>query len=177
MFRLVHGGHVRRSALIKKRTSTPPYHRACSSPLPLRKLCALTRWLSCTLCPAILSLFAPCPACLTLLSDAHPITPCCDLHSMTPKVPELPRPEPPPRDVSTHSKLSVPESSHSNEADDEESMSEEDLNINEPPAAPRQQYEGEDTRLTSDKELSGFYMYGWAAEVRRSLETLLRTCN
>lgn len=27
------------------------------------------------------------------------------------------------------------------------------------------QYEGEDTRLTSKKELSGFYMYGWAAEV------------
>jgi UMF1 family MFS transporter len=26
-------------------------------------------------------------------------------------------------------------------------------------------YAGEDTRLTSDKELSGFYMYGWAAEV------------
>jgi hypothetical protein len=27
------------------------------------------------------------------------------------------------------------------------------------------QYDGEDSRLTSKKELSGFYMYGWAAEV------------
>jgi len=29
--------------------------------------------------------------------------------------------------------------------------------------APR--YSGEDTRLTSKKELSGWYSYGWAAEV------------
>ena len=29
-------------------------------------------------------------------------------------------------------------------------------------------YDGEDARLTSKKELSGFYMYGWAAEVRNS---------
>lgn len=29
----------------------------------------------------------------------------------------------------------------------------------------RRRYAGEDTRLTSKKELSGFYMYGWAAEV------------
>ena len=27
------------------------------------------------------------------------------------------------------------------------------------------QYPGEDTRLTSKKELSGWYSYGWAAEV------------
>lgn len=27
------------------------------------------------------------------------------------------------------------------------------------------QYAGEDTRLTSRKELSGWYAYGWAAEV------------
>lgn len=26
-------------------------------------------------------------------------------------------------------------------------------------------YPGEDTRLTSSKELSGWYFYGWAAEV------------
>ena len=26
-------------------------------------------------------------------------------------------------------------------------------------------YPGEDTRLTSQKELSGWYSYGWAAEV------------
>ncbi|KAF2751631.1 UMF1 family MFS transporter [Sporormia fimetaria CBS 119925] len=30
---------------------------------------------------------------------------------------------------------------------------------------PEPQYEGEDTRPTSERELSGFYMYGWAAEV------------
>lgn len=29
----------------------------------------------------------------------------------------------------------------------------------------RPQYPGEDTRLTSNKELSGWYSYGWAAEV------------
>ncbi len=36
------------------------------------------------------------------------------------------------------------------------------------------QYPGEDTRLTSKKELSGWYSYGWAAEVklhRRGLRT------
>lgn len=27
------------------------------------------------------------------------------------------------------------------------------------------QYDGEDTRLTSAKELAGWYIYGWAAEV------------
>lgn len=27
------------------------------------------------------------------------------------------------------------------------------------------EYSGEDTRLTSNKELSGWYSYGWAAEV------------
>lgn len=27
------------------------------------------------------------------------------------------------------------------------------------------EYPGEDTRLTSQKELSGWYSYGWAAEV------------
>ena len=29
----------------------------------------------------------------------------------------------------------------------------------------RPQHDGEDTRLTSRKELSGWYSYGWAAEV------------
>lgn len=28
------------------------------------------------------------------------------------------------------------------------------------------QYPGEDTRLTSTKELAGWYSYGWAAEVK-----------
>lgn len=30
---------------------------------------------------------------------------------------------------------------------------------------PEPQYEGEDIRLTSQKELAGWYSYGWAAEV------------
>lgn len=30
---------------------------------------------------------------------------------------------------------------------------------------PPPEYPGEDTRLTSKKELSGWYSYGWAAEV------------
>ena len=33
------------------------------------------------------------------------------------------------------------------------------------PALDEPQYSGEDTRLTSQKELSGWYSYGWAAEV------------
>lgn len=33
------------------------------------------------------------------------------------------------------------------------------------PNTGRGKYEGEDTRLTSKKELAGFYAYGWAAEV------------
>ena len=33
------------------------------------------------------------------------------------------------------------------------------------PALDEPQYPGEDTRLTSQKELSGWYSYGWAAEV------------
>lgn len=71
------------------------------------------------------------------------------------------------REHSAHSKISVPESTHSNEADDEQSLSDtsaiammDDDDI----AAPGH-YDGEDTRPTSEKELSGFYMYGWAAEV------------
>ena len=84
---------------------------------------------------------------------------------MVPRAPLLqppPRPELP-RDASAHSKLSIPSSSQSNEADDEQSLSEEASAMDDPPSPPH--YEGEDTRLTSDKELSGFYMYGWAAEV------------
>ncbi|KAH8727121.1 autophagy-related protein 22-2 [Phaeosphaeriaceae sp. PMI808] len=66
------------------------------------------------------------------------------------------------RDNSTYSKLSVPFSSRSNEADDEQST-DPSYDMESCPDSPL--YEGEDTRLTSDKELSGFYMYGWAAEV------------
>jgi hypothetical protein len=68
------------------------------------------------------------------------------------------------RDDSTQSKLSVPLSSHSNEADDEQS-SDPDADYDMESSADAPQYEGEDTRVTSDKELAGFYMYGWAAEV------------
>lgn len=86
---------------------------------------------------------------------------------MVPRVPEQPpahslRPDLH-RDASASSKLSVPSSSQSNEADDEQSISE-DLSTMDDSSSPPN-YEGEDTRLTSDKELSGFYMYGWAAEV------------
>jgi UMF1 family MFS transporter len=84
---------------------------------------------------------------------------------MTPRVPD-PQDVPPYRphllrNASSQSKLSVPLSSQSNEADDEQSLSDSyDMESNHAP-----QYEDEDTRLTSDKELAGFYMYGWAAEV------------
>ena len=70
------------------------------------------------------------------------------------------------RNASSQSKVSV---SPSNEADDEQSLSDEqsiDMESNDAP-----HYEGEDTRLTSDKELRGFYMYGWAAEVTPSFSS------
>ncbi|PSN62840.1 MFS general substrate transporter [Corynespora cassiicola Philippines] len=83
---------------------------------------------------------------------------------MAPRAPEQEPPRPPlPRDVSAHSKLSAPDSSQSNEADDEQSISDQTSAMDDSASPPH--YEGEDTRLTSDKELSGFYMYGWAAEV------------
>lgn len=87
---------------------------------------------------------------------------------MTPRAPlEIPedqrRPRPQlERNASTISKLSLPTSSQSNEADDEQSFSD-SFDMESSLSPPN--YEGEDTRLTSDKELSGFYMYGWAAEV------------
>lgn len=67
------------------------------------------------------------------------------------------------RDVSAHSKASLPSSSQSNEADDEQSASDRSSFLMDP--RPPSAYDGEDTRLTSNKELAGFYMYGWAAEV------------
>ncbi|KAF2121734.1 autophagy-related protein 22-like protein [Lophiotrema nucula] len=88
---------------------------------------------------------------------------------MTPRAPErVPYPVRPEllRDVSSFSKASVPTSLQSagDEADDEQSNDD-----SEPTSAmssqPPPRYAGEDTRLTSGKELSGFYMYGWAAEV------------
>ncbi|KAA8613292.1 ATG22 multi-domain protein [Pyrenophora tritici-repentis] len=68
------------------------------------------------------------------------------------------------RNASSQSKVSVPSISQSNEADDEQSLSDiQTFDMESNPDLPH--YEGEDTRLTSDKELRGFYMYGWAAEV------------
>lgn len=81
---------------------------------------------------------------------------------MTPRAPQ-PRPHLL-RNISTTSKLSLPSSSQSNEADDEQSLSDDSSDDMES-TLDSPQYDGEDTRLTSDKELSGFYMYGWAAEV------------
>ncbi|KAJ4290949.1 Autophagy protein 22 [Kalmusia sp. IMI 367209] len=84
---------------------------------------------------------------------------------MTPRAPEyLPPPRPEfDRDASQHSKASAPSLSPSNEADDEQSISDDYSQMASDRSPPH--YEGEDVRLTSDKELSGFYMYGWAAEV------------
>lgn len=88
---------------------------------------------------------------------------------MTPRAPEevpaeyrRPRPQLE-RNASSLSKLSLPTSSQSNEADDEQSFSDGSFDMESNATDPH--YEGEDTRLTSNKELSGFYMYGWAAEV------------
>ncbi|KAI4955555.1 hypothetical protein J4E91_001416 [Alternaria rosae] len=85
---------------------------------------------------------------------------------MSPRAPELPPYERPTiaRNASSQSKVSVPSISQSNEADDEQSLSsDQSLDMESHDSQPH--YEGEDTRLTSDKELRGFYMYGWAAEV------------
>ncbi|CAO2656308.1 Nn.00g051110.m01.CDS01 [Neocucurbitaria sp. VM-36] len=83
---------------------------------------------------------------------------------MPPHAPELPPYRPQLlRNVSTHSKASIPSISPSNEADDEQSLSDRTSDMESNASQPH--YEGEDTRLTSDKELRGFYMYGWAAEV------------
>jgi UMF1 family MFS transporter len=76
------------------------------------------------------------------------------------------RPPKPQRPLSTNSpKHSFTSHSSSFEADDERSSSEhsmgEDRGFRDSPS----QYAGEDTRLTSRKELSGWYMYGFAAEV------------
>ncbi|KAF2144484.1 uncharacterized protein K452DRAFT_295925 [Aplosporella prunicola CBS 121167] len=85
---------------------------------------------------------------------------------MVPRHPE-PTSEPPPprprfpRQSSTFSKRSFA-SSYGHEADDERSpIMGPDADYG--PVRPR--YPDEDTSLTSRRELSGFYIYGWAAEV------------
>lgn len=79
--------------------------------------------------------------------------------------PEAPERRPSPhRMVSSHTKRSFRSFSSSFEADDELSRSsgdQEDMG----PDASINRYPGEDTRLTSKKELSGWYAYGFAAEV------------
>lgn len=78
------------------------------------------------------------------------------------------RPVIPQRELSTTStKLSYRSHSSSFEADDERSSSAED-SMGPDAGAYRDgpsTYAGEDTRLTSRKELSGWYAYGFAAEV------------
>jgi UMF1 family MFS transporter len=100
--------------------------------------------------------------------------------------PRAPSPSPPShprvRDVSAASKASSTQAlsvTQSNEADDERSQSDEDGDESDllsmgpdstvQDAMERPAYEGEDTRYTSSKELRGFFMYGWAAEVRHTL--------
>ena len=43
------------------------------------------------------------------------------------------------------------------------------------PALDKPQYPGEDTRLTSQKELSGWYSYGWAAEVHYFISSAVQS--
>ena len=103
---------------------------------------------------------------------------------MAPRAPSPPHPSllhPRIRDVSssyyaTHSSqdkadsLDAPSISPSNEADDERSEDEDDeylrMGPNDDGLVARPAYEDEDTRLTGTNELRGFFLYGWAAEVR-----------
>lgn len=79
------------------------------------------------------------------------------------------------RRASSQSKVSVPSISQSNEADDEQSLSSHSsFDMASSPDPPR--YDGEDTRLTSERELRGFYMYGWAAEVHLFPEDFSNIC-
>ncbi|KAI9720600.1 MAG: hypothetical protein M1812_002780 [Candelaria pacifica] len=93
----------------------------------------------------------------------------CTLPSPVPRHDDIPRPSTPPSPgISENSKFSIQSLSPSCEADDERSLSDESdmYPDNETPHQNRvPQYPGEDTRLTSKKELSGWYSYGWAAEV------------
>ncbi|KAF2129951.1 MFS general substrate transporter [Dothidotthia symphoricarpi CBS 119687] len=81
---------------------------------------------------------------------------------MTPRQDFPPPPSRPylPRNVS---KLSILSPARSNEADDERSLSDHSSDMDSTSSRPH--YEDEDTSLTSNIELAGFYMYGWAAEV------------
>ena len=77
-------------------------------------------------------------------------------------------PEQLPRNLSaTSTKRSFSYRSHSSsfEADDERSSSDHQMGPDGGFRDDPSQYAGEDTRLTSRKELSGWYAYGFAAEV------------
>lgn len=87
---------------------------------------------------------------------------------MVPRSESQLRPQQPQRALSSNStKQSYRSHSSSFEADDERSSSADhesmgpDQGFRDGPS----QYAGEDTRLTSSKELSGWYAYGFAAEV------------
>ena len=89
-----------------------------------------------------------------------------------PPLPPLPRVSsqtrllPPPGDLSARrSKSPSFISSQSNEADDELSDIVEMGPSTDHQPRRRPQWDQEDVRLTSAKEVSGFYAYGWAAEV------------
>jgi MFS transporter, UMF1 family len=82
--------------------------------------------------------------------------------------PPQPRPQPPQRLLSNSTKRSLRSHSSSFEADDERSSSADQESMGPGPdvGGPiRPQYVGEDTRLTSRKELAGWYAYAFAAEV------------
>lgn len=87
---------------------------------------------------------------------------------MVPRSEPHPRPQHPQRAASVNSaKRSYRSHSSSFEADDERSSSADHESMG-PDEAFRDgppQYPGEDTRLTGRKELSGWYAYGFAAEV------------
>ncbi len=90
---------------------------------------------------------------------------------MVPREPVQPRPPQPQRAVSSNSAkrsyLSYRSHSSSFEADDERSSSADNESMGEDDGyrdGPSQ-YAGEDTRLTSRKELAGWYTYAFAAEV------------
>jgi MFS transporter, UMF1 family len=66
------------------------------------------------------------------------------------------------------------QSTQSNEADDERSSFSSFDNHAMGPSR-RASFSGEDTRLVSRKEISGFYMYGWAAEVSMRLRAVCKS--
>jgi len=95
--------------------------------------------------------------------------------SLVPQDPSLPFPS----DSNLNERSSRPPhyspdniSSSSDLADDERS-SYDPSNMGPDAGRDEPQYEGEETRLTSTKELSGFYAYGWAAEVATSTYSIM----